>query len=130
MDDEDLAACAYGIDDGVHGVWIDSDGLNILERSTKLGSQSAPLSAVRHVLSTVAARHHPHASVAAIRSTLSTGARVDAVAIVDAIINDISGRRGLCQEWGLIDSDIQTEIHARWVEIVEGHIMPEAGPTT
>ena len=38
--------------------------------------------------------------------------------IVDAIIHDLSGRRGLRHEWDQIDEDVQTEIRDQWIAIV------------
>lgn len=38
--------------------------------------------------------------------------------IVDAIIADLSDRRGLKHEWHAIDEDIQEEIHKAWTNIV------------
>lgn len=38
--------------------------------------------------------------------------------IVDAIVDDLTGRRGLRQEWEGIDEDIQQEIKAEWRELV------------
>lgn len=35
--------------------------------------------------------------------------------IVDAIISDLTGRRGLRQEWDQIDEDIQGEIRSKWM---------------
>lgn len=39
--------------------------------------------------------------------------------IVNAIIADLTDRRGLRQEWEQIDSDIQEDIRQEWIEIVE-----------
>lgn len=38
--------------------------------------------------------------------------------IVDAIIEDLSDRRGLGQEWEQINSDVQAEIRQRWMDLV------------
>jgi hypothetical protein len=38
--------------------------------------------------------------------------------IVDEIINDLSGRSGIGDEWYGIDEDIQGEIKAEWVAII------------
>lgn len=38
--------------------------------------------------------------------------------IVDAIIKDLTGRKGLRQEFEQIDPGIQNEIRERWVAIV------------
>lgn len=41
--------------------------------------------------------------------------------IVDAIIEDLAGRRGLGDEWDMLDDDIKAEIRAKWLGIlVEG----------
>ena len=40
--------------------------------------------------------------------------------IVDAIISDLTDRRGLRQEWEMIDEDIQEEIKETWISIVKG----------
>ena len=39
--------------------------------------------------------------------------------IVDAIILDLTDRRGLRQEWYNIDSDTQQEIRSEWERIVD-----------
>ena len=39
--------------------------------------------------------------------------------IVDEIIKDMSDRRGLRQEWDLIDEDVQEEIRETWRGIVK-----------
>lgn len=41
-----------------------------------------------------------------------------AAIIVDAIIKDLTDRRGLRQEWDAIDDDIQDEIRNVWIQIV------------
>ena len=41
---------------------------------------------------------------------------------VDAIIEDLSDRRGLGQEWDQIDSAIKREIRARWAMLIEKSI--------
>jgi len=38
--------------------------------------------------------------------------------IVDGIIEDLSDRRGLRQEWDQIDEEIQEEIKEEWLRIV------------
>ena len=38
--------------------------------------------------------------------------------IVDAIIYDISDRRGLKREWSVIDYDVRDEIKQEWQEII------------
>jgi hypothetical protein len=40
--------------------------------------------------------------------------------IVDAIIEDLTDRRGLKNEWWSIDKDIQDEIRQTWIDIVKG----------
>ena len=40
--------------------------------------------------------------------------------IVCSIIDDLSDRRGLRQEWEKIDEDIQNEIKESWISIVLG----------
>ena len=39
--------------------------------------------------------------------------------IVDAIIKDLSNRKGLGDEWAAIDDDIRSEIRAEWIDLVE-----------
>ena len=39
-------------------------------------------------------------------------------AAVDGILNDLSDRRGLRQEWERIDDDIQDEIKQEWALII------------
>ena len=41
-----------------------------------------------------------------------------ATLIVEAIINDLCGRRGLRQEWEAIDEEIQQELKQEWVDLV------------
>lgn len=38
--------------------------------------------------------------------------------IVDAIIFDLSDRRGLSSEWSCIDDDIRAEIREEWIALV------------
>ena len=38
---------------------------------------------------------------------------------VRAIIRDLSDRRGLRQEWDLIDEDIRREIRAEWAALID-----------
>jgi len=38
--------------------------------------------------------------------------------IVSAIVRDLSGRKGLGDEWDTIDEDIKEEIIANWEDIV------------
>lgn len=45
-----------------------------------------------------------------------------AAQIVQEILDDLRNRRGLRQEWDQIDSDIQSEIHQRWMKIVTDHL--------
>jgi hypothetical protein len=49
---------------------------------------------------------------------------------VDAIIEDLSDRRGLADEWQSVSPDIREEIRVRWIEIIEklspaGNALPE-----
>lgn len=44
---------------------------------------------------------------------------VPASKIVDAIIRDLSDRRGLGQEWDQIDDDIKAQIREEWIQIME-----------
>ena len=50
-----------------------------------------------------------------LKNTIATGT----IAKVYDLINDISDRRGLRQEWEAIDGDIQDEIIETWVKILE-----------
>lgn len=47
-----------------------------------------------------------------LRSFLADGR---AETIVDAIIADLSGRKGLGDEWDVIDDEIRAEIRAEWI---------------
>lgn len=38
--------------------------------------------------------------------------------IVDKIINDITGRKGIGNEFEMIDTSIQEEIREEWIDIV------------
>ena len=40
---------------------------------------------------------------------------------VDEIIYDLSDRRGLKQEWGKIDEEIQDEIRLKWAQTLKRH---------
>ena len=42
--------------------------------------------------------------------------------IVLDIIEDLSDRRGLSQEWDMIDKDIQNEIKQEWCKIIDYHL--------
>ena len=42
------------------------------------------------------------------------------IAKVYNLIDDISDRRGLKQEWGEIDGDVQDEIIDKWCKIIDG----------
>lgn len=46
--------------------------------------------------------------------------RAQAKAIVKAIIADLTGRRGLRQEWDQIDDDVKREIRDTWIALVIG----------
>lgn len=37
--------------------------------------------------------------------------------VVDSIIEDLQGRRGLGEEWDSIDSDVQEEIRQKWIQL-------------
>ena len=50
-----------------------------------------------------------------------------AKAIVEAILCDMTDRRGLRQEWDQIDADIQKEIRAEWRRIVIAILDPAGG---
>lgn len=39
--------------------------------------------------------------------------------IVDKIIEDLTDRRGLRQEWEQLDEEIQQEIRQSWIELVD-----------
>ena len=41
--------------------------------------------------------------------------------IADAIIDNLTDRRGLRQEWDNIDEDVQAEIRETWAGIIEQH---------
>lgn len=41
-----------------------------------------------------------------------------ATKIVDALLDDMTDRRGLRQEWDNIDDDVQAEIRKTWIKIV------------
>lgn len=43
---------------------------------------------------------------------------VRAERIVDAILNNLMGRRGLSDEWDMIEHDIRDEIRADWIDVV------------
>jgi hypothetical protein len=44
--------------------------------------------------------------------------------IVDAIIRDLSDRKGLGNEWEEIDDDIQKQIREEWITLVVEHSGP------
>lgn len=50
-------------------------------------------------------------------------ARLLAVAIVEQILHDLQDRRGLGDEFQAIDDDVQGEIVATWVGIVEDSLL-------
>ena len=66
------------------------------------------------------------------RSRRPRGAREDvndlerARLIVDAIIADLTDRRGLRHQWDQIDRPIRAEIRATWVEIARAALGKEA----
>lgn len=47
--------------------------------------------------------------------------------IVSAIVSDLTGRKGLGDEWDQIDPDIVDEIQSKWVELARGEIRAD-GP--
>lgn len=49
--------------------------------------------------------------------------KVLAKKIVNDILDDLSDRSGLSNEWDMIDEEIQEEIIATWVNIVERHLQ-------
>lgn len=59
------------------------------------------------------------ALIAAIGRALGRAPHGDAARIVNAIVADLSDRRGLKGEWQRIDDDIRAEIVAEWTRIVE-----------
>jgi hypothetical protein len=44
--------------------------------------------------------------------------RNQAKAIVNKIINDIHGRKGIGNEWDMIDSEIKVEIRNAWIQFL------------
>lgn len=42
--------------------------------------------------------------------------------IRDAILSDVTDRRGWCQEWDQFGEDIQKEIRKAWTEIIESEL--------
>ena len=70
------------------------------------------------------AHAHPNgeqcdALIAAIGRALGRPPGGNAARIVNAIVADLSDRRGLRHEWDGIDDDIRAEIVAKWTRIVE-----------
>lgn len=59
------------------------------------------------------------ALIAAISRALGRPPGGNAARIVNAIVADLSDRRGLRHEWDGIDDDIRAEIVAKWTRIVE-----------
>lgn len=49
---------------------------------------------------------------------MSSPAKVLAQRIITKIVNDLTDRRGLRQEWDQIDEDIKEEILEKWRKIV------------
>lgn len=45
--------------------------------------------------------------------------------IVDEIVDDISDRSGIGDEWGMIDNDIQDEIKETWKNIIRNKLKKE-----
>jgi len=54
--------------------------------------------------------------------------KAGATEIVDSIIADMTGRRGLRQAWDEIDSELQDEIRAKWIALAKSR-LPAPGPT-
>lgn len=54
-----------------------------------------------------------------VRLVKKGGARRVAVKIVETIVRDLNDRRGLKTEWRAVSPEIQAEIKATWVAIVE-----------
>ena len=52
---------------------------------------------------------------------------MEADKIVDAILYDLTDRRGLRQAWEQIDNDIQEEIKKEWVKIISTSVGYETG---
>jgi len=48
--------------------------------------------------------------------------------IVEALIYDISDRRGLKHEWNAIDAEVQREIRATWRKIIRRLLKQQASP--
>ena len=48
-------------------------------------------------------------------------------AAVDGIIRDLTDRRGLRQEFEMIDSDIQEEIKTTWAGIIDDEVRRRMG---
>jgi hypothetical protein len=46
--------------------------------------------------------------------------------IANAIVRDLSGRRGLGDEWDNIDSVVQEEIKDEWAALIRKHIDADA----
>ncbi len=48
--------------------------------------------------------------------------------IVDAIVNNLTDRKGLRHEWDNIDADVELEIRDEWAEIVDASIASLMNP--
>lgn len=55
-----------------------------------------------------------------------TKAKTVAASIVDAILDDLTDRRGLKHEWSKIDADVRVEIKQTWTKIVSKFLPPPA----
>lgn len=49
--------------------------------------------------------------------------------IRDAILADVTDRRGWRQEWNQFGEDVQQEIRKAWLEIIEAEIQVQPIPT-
>ena len=48
--------------------------------------------------------------------------------IRDAILRDVTDRRGWRQEWDAFDEDVREDIRAAWLEIIEAELEAGAAP--
>lgn len=44
--------------------------------------------------------------------------KMNVTAIVDKIIDDLSGRKGIGDEWDMVDQEIKDEIRKEWADII------------
>ena len=49
----------------------------------------------------------------------------NAADLVDKIIKDLNGRRGLRQAWEDIDDEIQDEIRLKWITIIDDGVSDD-----